>query len=109
MNPPTHHIEERREGYIEMPHTFVDKLHEHIAEEEALFKVVKLVGWIGTLFIALAAWILLEKNNDIKAMQLTLNQHSVQIEKTLTMMQIMLDNDKRQQMMIDKNNDRLMK
>ena len=79
----------------------------HIAEEEVLFKVVKLVGWIGTLFIALAVWVLIEKNNDIKAMQVVLNTHSVQIEKTLVLVQSAMETDRRQQALIEKTTDRL--
>jgi tRNA uridine 5-carbamoylmethylation protein Kti12 len=102
-----HHVDERREGYVEMSGEFVEKLRSHIAEEEVLFKIVKLVGWVGTLFIALAAWVLIEKNNDIKAMQATLNQHSIQIEKTLVLIQTVVDTNTRQQAMIDRNTERL--
>ena len=99
------HKEERREGYVELPHDFVEDLTKHVAEEDALFKSLRIAAAIFSTLLVVLTWIFIEKNNDIKAMQLTLNQHSIQINETLTVVKGMLELDKRQQTAIDRNTD----
>jgi hypothetical protein len=100
----TTHKEERREGYVELPHEFVERLTTHVEEETTLFRGLKLAAYAVTLLMAIVAWVLNEKNSDIKAMQQVLNQHSVQINETLVVVKMMLEADRRQQDNLDRLN-----
>ena len=94
-----------------MPHDFIEKINRHVDEEDGMFRGVKFFGglFIGLIsfILSLVIWIVLEKNADIKAMQGTLQAHSVQIERTLVMLENVVNSDKRQQERIDKNTERL--
>ena len=94
---------ERRAVHIDIPEDMVEKLKTHIIEEDALFKSLRIAAAIFSTLLVVLTWIFVEKNNDIKAMQLILNQHSIQINETLVVVKSMLEADRRQQAGIDRN------
>ena len=87
---------------IENEMDLMEKLNDHINEENALFKGLKFAFAAYSILVTVLIWIFLEKNSDIKAMQATLNDHSVQISKTLALLEVVINNDKRQQDQIDR-------
>jgi len=98
---------ERRIGVTHLPETFVSDLTKHIAEENALFKSLRLAAAIFSTLIVVLTWVFIEKNDDIKAMQSTLNQHSVAIAETLAVVKALIEDDRRQQTTIDRNSEKL--
>lgn len=120
--------EERREGYIELPHDFVSKLETHMALEEArevltdrifkdgskrmdeiekdvsmisalvqtadgFVKAVRITAYVCGVFVALLGWVFVEKNNDIKTLQVQGNAHTMQINETLTVLKLKITQD----------------
>lgn len=98
------HKEERREGYVELPHNFVERLEIHVKEENALFKSLKLAGSVLGVLVMVLTWVFIEKNNDIKAMQQTLNQHSIAISDALTMLKMTIERNEKEHAGYEKNN-----
>ena len=95
------HKEERRDGYIEMPHTFVEKINKHMDREEGVMLGMKIVGSIFAVLIAVLVWVLIEKNNDIKAVQQTIVQHTVQNAEMIQIVKGIIETNARQQTEID--------
>ncbi len=81
----------------------------HIAEEEGLFRGIKLLGAILAALFSVLVWIFIQKSDDIKAMQQTLNQHSIQISETLVILKTAIENDRRQQDSIEQTREQLWK
>ena len=71
-----------------------------------LFRSMKLLAWIMSMFVGLMVWVLGQKNDDIKAMQKTLEQHSIQISETLIIMKQLIETDRRQQDLLDRHMER---
>ena len=107
------HREERREGYVEMPHAFVKQIEEHVIKEEAFWKNFKFfAGFYTALFttiLALVIWIFAERNADFKEMQKTIVVHTVQNAETLTLIKGIVEKNIGQQDRIDKNTELLHK
>lgn len=90
-----------------MPQEFVERLTKHVTEEEGMFKAIRYFSAIFTALILVLSWIFVERNNDIKAMQGTLQDHSIKIERTLVLLEAVINSDKRQQESIDKTRERV--
>ena len=90
-------------------HDFIRRVDIHIAEENALFKSVKLASVTFSalmgILIGLLIWVFAEKNADIRAMQFSINQHSLQINETLTLLKAEIDNGKRDREVLEKHID----
>lgn len=99
------HKEERREGYMEMPKDFMLRVNAHVEAENGMFRTMRIVSSIFAALLAVSVWVFLEKNSDIKAMQQTLNEHSIQISKTLTILESQVEMNKAQQVRIDRTTD----
>ena len=140
------HKDERREGYVELPHEFIEKLEahivqdekdrltgmtiksvhdliaEHIKDEERLLMVdgmrmeaierdlrpllkmyYAIVGSasVGVMLMAIFVWIMVEKNTDIKDVQKSIQAHSIQINETLTILKIKIEQDNNRHRAID--------
>ena len=87
------HQVERRAGYVEVDQETIREIQKHIAEESYMFRSVKLASAVFATLITVVAWVLVDKNNDIKAsqvefkaMQAVINLHSVQQSETLTIL-----------------------
>jgi hypothetical protein len=81
-----HPFKERRAGYVTMSREFLDELEAHIKEENNLFSSLRLAAGVFAALIAVLTWVFIEKNSDIKAMQATLNSHSIAIAETLVIL-----------------------
>ena len=106
-----HVMQERREGYVEMPHAFVEQIQGHVVKEEAFWKNFKIFARFYTaLFstvLALVVWILLERNSEFKEMQKTIVVHTVQNAETLQLIKGIVEMNAKQQDQIDKNTEML--
>lgn len=110
--PELHIQQERREGYAQVTHEFVERMIEHVTQEETFWRNFKVfAGGYTVLFsfiLCIIGWILIEKNGDIKEMQHTLNLHTQQIERTLAIVEQQVDVNKTQQARIERNTEILM-
>ena len=68
---------------------------------DGFLAAMKYVGVVASLLLSVFIWIMLEKNDDIKAMQLILNTHSVQIDKTIAMLEMTIQKTDERHRMID--------
>lgn len=90
---------------VRLPHDFVREVDLHMAEESALFRSVKFAGVIFSALLGVMVWVFAEKNSDIRAMQSTLNQHSMQINETLVLLKTDLEAGKRDRELLEKHID----
>jgi hypothetical protein len=79
-----------------------------VSTASGFIKATKLVSTVLGALILLFAWIMLEKNQDIKEMQVTLNKHTVQNTEMLALLKYVMESDARQTAIIDKHSDKLM-
>jgi hypothetical protein len=105
---------EKRQGYVELPLSFVDKINDHVSQENGFIRGMKVFAFVGTMLIALLCWVFVQKNDDIKTMngdiknmQTILNAHSIQINETLTILKNEMDVNRRQQDRIEKNTEKI--
>ncbi len=81
----------KRMDAIEQDLSTISKL---VQTANGFVKAVRLVTVVATALLGLFGWVVIEKNNDVKAMQQTLNQHSIQISQTLAVLQrVVVDQD----------------
>ena len=95
----------RDEENVELPKDFIRRVDIHIAEETSLFRSVKFAGVVFSALLGVMVWVFAEKNADIRAMQQTLNQHSMQISETLILLKSDVENGKRDRDMVEKRLD----
>lgn len=99
--------QERREGYIQVPQQFIERLTRHVDQEEGMFRGLKLFSIVfGVLFstlMGLATWVFVEKNADFRKVQETIQEHTAQNSRTLAVLETILAEHKRQQEQLDKN------
>lgn len=103
------HKEERREGYVPMSKEIAERLVNHVNEEVGMFRTIKLVSAVLAALAGVLIWIFVEKNSDIRAMQAVQNEHSVQINRTLTLMESQSDINKLQTTQIERLTEILIK
>jgi len=91
-------VEERRDAEVrDSIASAIDKvndievdLHEisGIVKPVAAFATMsKIFGVVVSAFMALLVWVILDKNNDVKAVQALLQDHSIQINRTLVVLE----------------------
>ena len=97
--------EPNTDEYARLPKDFIHRVDLHIAEESALFRSIKFAGIIFSALLGVMVWVFAEKNSDIRAMQSTLNQHSMQINETLVILKTDLEAGKRDRDLLDKHID----
>ena len=99
--------QERREGYIEVTHQFVERMTHHVDEEEGFFRGFKIFSWVfGIVFsalIGLGTWVFVEKNQDFRKVQDTINEHTAQNGRTLTMLENIMAEQNRIHLQAEKN------
>jgi hypothetical protein len=102
------HQTERREGYVEMPHEFVEKINTHIDTENGFIKGMYVLAGILSVAAAILGWVYLEDHAAIKENQKTIVEHTVQNARMLTLLENQVAVNMRQQDRIDKNTELLL-
>jgi len=95
-----HHmdIEEKRDAANEQAITAAQEKISDIEEDlhqiagivkpvAAFASMSKIFGVVAGAFLALFTWVILDKNNDIKSVQSLLQDHSIQINRTLVIIE----------------------
>lgn len=98
---------ERREGYVEMPYSFVEKINTHIDEENGFIRGAYYITGVLAVVAALVVWIFLEDHAAMKEVQKVTNEHTAQNARTLTLLENQMAINSAQQVRIDKNTELL--
>ena len=99
----TKHVEERRVGYAEIPEGFMEKINKHIDEENGFFKGLYIIAGVLAIVTGLITWIFLEDHAKGNKMQESINEHTVQNARTLTILEHQVTINAAQQQRIDAN------
>ena len=68
---------------------------------DGFIKAVRITAYVCGVFVALLGWVFIEKNNDIKTLQVQGNAHSIQINETLTILKLKITQDDERHKAID--------
>lgn len=101
------HQQEQREGYVEMPREFMEKINTHIDEENGFIKGAYVIAGILSVVAALVCWIFLEDHATMKDHQKTISEHTAQNSRMLTILENQVALNTAQQQRIDKNTELL--